>query len=492
MTGTSSNPPAPRRWLDYVSVWRWHFYAGLFCMPFFCWLAVTGSVYLFRPDIEAILDRPYESLTLDGPRAAPSSEARAALAALPGAVFDHYEPPATPSGAAQVVVRREGVPVRVYVHPRTLQAMKTIQDDDRIMDVVSHLHGELLFGARGSMLVELAGSWGVIMILSGLYLWLPRDKWRLGGLVYPRLVQRGRAFWRDVHAVAGLWISLVTLFLLLSGLPWSANWGNYLTWARNHWAATRGAPDWTVGGEAPGPQPPTAATAGAPAADGTPDMPETPSMPGMSAAEMAAMAPSSGAVQGHAQKGAVQDLQPLDRLVPLAERLNLARPVWIAPPPAGTRDWSISSHAQNRPQRITYSIAPGTAAVTAVQGFADQNIADRVVNVSVAAHEGQLFGRANQAILLLNAIGVILITVSGVVMWWRRRPARSLGAPPLSGGASSRSGVPPSLAAAVVVLALLLPLFGASLLLVLLLERTLLRGLPSARRWLGLSPSRGS
>jgi uncharacterized iron-regulated membrane protein len=487
MTGTSSNPPAPRRWLDYVSVWRWHFYAGLFCMPFFCWLAVTGSVYLFRPDIEAILDRPYESLTLDGPRAAPSSEARAALAALPGATFEHYEPPATPSGAAQVVVRREGVPVRVYVHPRTLQAMKTIQDDDRIMDVVSHLHGELLFGARGSMLVELAGSWGVIMILSGLYLWLPRDKWRLGGLVYPRLAQRGRAFWRDVHAVAGLWISLVTLFLLLSGLPWSANWGNYLTWARNHWAATRGAPDWTVGGQAPAPQG-SNATAGAPAADGMPDMP---SMPGMSAAEMAAMAPSSGAVHAHAQEGAVQDLGPLDRLVPLAGRLNLARPVWIAPPPAGARDWSISSHAQNRPQRITYSIAPSTAAVTAVQGFADQNIVDRVVNVSVAAHEGQLFGRANQAILLLNAIGVILITVSGTVMWWRRRPARSLGAPPLPARTSVGPAVPPSLAALVLVLALLLPLFGASLLLVLLLECTLLRGLPSARRWLGLTPREG-
>jgi uncharacterized iron-regulated membrane protein len=475
---TLSTEKAPRRlWLDYVTVWRWHFYAGLFCMPFFCWLAVTGSIYLFRPDIEALLDKPYEALRLEGPRAAPSSEARAAVASVPGSAFHHYEPPATPSGAAQVVVARAGVLHRVYVHPRTLQPLKTVQDDGRIMDVISHLHGELLLGPRGSMLVELAGSWGIVMILTGLYLWLPRDKWQFGGLLYPRIGRSGRPFWRDLHAVAGIWISLVTLFLLLSGLPWSANWGNYLTWARSHWSATQGAPDWTIGGEARSPERSTSTASGTSA--GTSGMAE---MPGMTAADMAAMSPAA-----HEEGMAVQDLRPLDRLVPLAVGMRLPRPVWVSPPPQGTRDWSIASKAQNRPLRVTYSVAPDSARVTAAQGFADQNIVDRVVNVSVAAHEGQLFGRANQAILLANAIGVVLITVSGVVMWWRRRPAGMLGAPPRAG----RPGVPASLVAAVLVLAVLLPLFGLSLLLVLVAERVLLPGLPAARRWLGLAPRGG-
>jgi uncharacterized iron-regulated membrane protein len=30
------------RW--YNAVWRWHFYAGLFCMPFVLWLAATGTI----------------------------------------------------------------------------------------------------------------------------------------------------------------------------------------------------------------------------------------------------------------------------------------------------------------------------------------------------------------------------------------------------------------------------------------------------------------
>jgi uncharacterized iron-regulated membrane protein len=39
----------------YAAVWRWHFYAGLFVVPFAVLLAITGGVYLFKPQIEARL-----------------------------------------------------------------------------------------------------------------------------------------------------------------------------------------------------------------------------------------------------------------------------------------------------------------------------------------------------------------------------------------------------------------------------------------------------
>src|SRR3546814_13827003 len=45
------------RW--YNAVWRWHFYAGLFCIPFVIWLALTGTIYTWGPQIEAWLDRAY-------------------------------------------------------------------------------------------------------------------------------------------------------------------------------------------------------------------------------------------------------------------------------------------------------------------------------------------------------------------------------------------------------------------------------------------------
>ncbi len=459
----ATRPARGRSWPAYPAVWRWHFYAGIFCLPFFFWLAITGSFYLFRPDIETFLDRPYESLALISPRASPSSEARAALAAVPGSTFSHYEPPATPTGAAQVVVARDEKLFRVIIHPTSLRAMRVQRDDHRPMEVISHLHGQLLLGDRGSMIVELAGSWGVIMILTGLYLWFPRGG-RLGGTLYPRLKLRGRLFWRDLHAVTGLWLSLVTLFLLLSGLPWAVSWGNYLTWARNHWSATAGTPDWPIGG--------------VPLSQ---DM-LAHSMPAMSAAEMAKMSPSHRQVTA---KQPLTDLQALDRLLPVAERLDAPRPVWISPPAQGERDWTISSHVQNRPLRVTYRVDPETSAITGLDNFARKNIVDQVVNVAVATHEGQLFGRINQAILLSTAFGLVVMVTSAAVMWWRRKPSDKLGAPP----AAARPQFSAVLIAAIVVLAAVLPLFGVSLVLVLIIDLILLRRLPKLQHWLGLTPS---
>ena len=463
-----------RSWPDYAAVWRWHFYAALFSLPFICWLAITGTVYLFRPDIEAWLDSPYESLHLEGARATPSDEVRAAIAAVPGSEFVRYEPAATPTGAAQVVVARDGVSTRVYVHPSTLRAMNVVRDDHRLMDLVAHLHGNLLLDEGGSMVVELAGSWGVVMILTGLYLWLPRGTPRLGGVLVPRLGQHGRIFWRDLHAVTGVWISTIALFMLLSGLPWSSNWGHYLIWIRSHWPTQASVPAWPVGGKE---QPASGSRASAPIDSRSGDM------PGMTDAGMR-MATTPGAPQARREVRDHPQWLGLDRVVPIAARLGPPRPVWISPPAPGSRDWTIESRAQNRPLRVTYRVSADTGLVLGAKRFADENSIDQAILVMIAAHEGQLFGRINQAIVLLTALGLLLVSISAIVMWWRRRPAGVLGAP--------TQVAPPRfsalLALTIPLLALLLPLFGLSFLVVIAVDRMLMTRLPAARRWMGLAP----
>src|SRR3546814_4871253 len=83
------------------------------------------------------------------------------------------------------------------------------------------------------MLVELAASWAIVMLISGLYLRWPRDASGIAGIVYPRLRRGGRVFWRDQHAVVGLWVSAFALFLLISGLPWATFWGGNLQTVRS-------------------------------------------------------------------------------------------------------------------------------------------------------------------------------------------------------------------------------------------------------------------
>ena len=36
----------------YRAIWRWHFFAGLLVIPFMLNLAVTGSLYLFKDEID--------------------------------------------------------------------------------------------------------------------------------------------------------------------------------------------------------------------------------------------------------------------------------------------------------------------------------------------------------------------------------------------------------------------------------------------------------
>ena len=106
-----------------------------------------------------------------------------------------------------------------------------------------------------------------------------------------------------------------------------------------------------------------------------------------------------------------------------------------------------------------------------------------MIGYGVAGHEGALFGIANQILGTLTALFLIMLAVSGAVMWWRRRPIGLLGAP----ARLSRPAVGAGLVTLIVALGLYLPMFGVTLILVLLTERLMLRHLPRSRRWLGLA-----
>jgi uncharacterized iron-regulated membrane protein len=182
----------------------------------------------------------------------------------------------------------------------------------------------LLMGDRGSNLVETAACWTIVLLLTGLFLWWPRNRRGMAGILYPRLRSGQRVFWRDLHAVTGMWITGLALFLLLTGLPWAKFWGDYfkqvrqltgLSAARQDWANSSGAKS---GG---GP-----ATGGGHAGHGA---------GGGAAGVTASMLPSP---------------QILDAMVATVGRLQLEPPVLLAVPGGRSRTWSGKSETQNRPR----------------------------------------------------------------------------------------------------------------------------------------------
>ncbi|QNQ07932.1 PepSY-associated TM helix domain-containing protein [Sphingomonas alpina] len=450
----SVKPPGTR-W--YNAVWRWHFYAALLCVPFVIWLALTGTIYTWKPQIEGWIDRPYDTLAV-APAASVEAQVAAALAAVPGARLHKYELPEGPGHAARVIVSTGKIQTRVYVDPATLHVLKQVGEEERFMRYIFRLHGELMAGNPGSYLVELAACWAIMMILTGLYLWWPRGATGLGGVLYPRLRQGRRLFWRDIHAVSGIWVSLLALGLITTGLPWAKAWGSYFKEVRAVTGTADGPVDWPTG----------AASVATPPAVTPPGeramLDEHAEHMGMS---MAHLAPRAG---------------DLDRVVRAIMPLRIAPPVLVAPPADGAQAWTVTSDADNRPLRTQLTIDGRTGEVLARRDFDQRHWIDRAVGYGIAAHEGALFGIANQLLGTLAAVLLVTLAVSGTILWWRRRPVGLVGAPiPLS---RPRFGA--LLISVVIVLGLLLPLFGASLIAVLMIERFALRRVPPARRWLGL------
>ncbi|NGY05551.1 PepSY-associated TM helix domain-containing protein [Solimonas terrae] len=474
---TNPSPPAldPRRRL----IWRWHFYAGLFCMPFVLWLASTGSIYLFKPQIDAWLERSYDHLRLDGPRAAPSAQVAAALASEPGSVLNAYELPRTPRAAVRVLVGHGSTVTRVYVDPQTLQVLGHVEEERRFTRLIFRLHGELLLGRGGSMLVELAASWAIVMLISGLYLWWPRDAQGLAGVAWPRLRRGGRVFWRDLHAVVGVWVSAFALFLLVSGLPWATFWGGNLKTVRSLLAPAPAQQDWTTG---------SADEAARNRARNT-----RRDEPGVDLSGHAGHEMRMHAVRGaHDIPGMIGmsatmrpgfDAAALDRLVPVVAARQLPPPVLIAPPSAAATHWTARSDTQNRPRRVELVLDGDSGTLLQRTAFGQRALLDRIIGTGVAAHEGQLFGWLNQLLGLLTALGLITLCLSALTMWWQRRPHGKLGAPAVVGDAGPGAG----LIVLVLLFSLLLPLLGASLIAVLFGERLLLRRIAPLRNFLGLA-----
>jgi uncharacterized iron-regulated membrane protein len=445
MTRTDPTPIRPAASALYRTLWRWHFYAGLFVLPFVLILSLTGAVYLFKPQTDRWEERAFHAQGhgqgMMGVVSA-DDQLKAALAANPGARLQAYRLPLQPGDAAMIQLGlADGKTSEVFVSPQGT-VLGAIEPESRISRIVSLIHGSLLLGQWGDWLIELAASWTIVMILTGLYMWWPRP-FTLAGTLWPRLSLRGRPLLKDLHRVTGFWIAGLVLVMLASGLPWAGAWGSAFQMARTQLGLVQGVQDWK-----------TSADDGH-AHHGTSDGSMATPMPPMD----------------HG------DSLPLSVFVGIAQTEEMAPPVMVIPPhapqrfgPPTTNVWTVKSETQNRPltRQVTYD--PAMAVEVSRSGFSDRHVIDRIVNTGIAWHEGQLFGLANQLLGLFTAIALIAISILGVLMWLRRRPAATLAAPP-----AVRDAVPRGLIAAMIVAGLLLPLFGASVLLIWASSRILRR-----------------
>ncbi|MEB2856375.1 PepSY domain-containing protein [Pseudomonas atacamensis] len=437
----------------YNLAWRWHFYAGLFVAPFMVMLALTGIIYLFKPQLDSLM---YSSLleVPVGHHTVPADDLlQRVKAAYPQGQVTQYLPPVNAERSAQFVVKNAGHELNVFVDPYHGDILGEQDAKQNLQAIARAIHGELMIGTVGDRLIEMAAGWGVVLVVSGLFLWWPRGQ--AAGILWPRLSSRGRLLWRDLHAVTGFWGATLLLVMLLSGMTWTGFWGKQYAQVWNVFPAAMWDNVPTSDIEARSLNSATRQT--------VPWAMENTPMP-MSGDHAEHMNHGNAHAGPAAPEVSLQDVQNI------ASERKVEPCYSITLPTTATGVFTIAVFADDPRNDATLHIDQYTGKVLADVRFKHYGTVARATEIGVMLHEGKMFGTFNQIVVLLICLMILLSAVSGVVIWWKRRPEGKFGVPPLRHDLPTwKTGV-----AIMLVLAVVFPLVGASLLFVWLLDRFVL------------------
>jgi uncharacterized iron-regulated membrane protein len=380
-------------------------------------------------------------------------------------------PPSAADRSTQIdLALTDGRELALFIDPYTRRVLGERDEQNHLQYYALKLHGDLLIGPVGDYLIELATCWGIVLLVTGAYLWWPRKGSRLWGVWLPRLSRRNpRVFWRDLHAVTGFYSIALVGFLLVTGLPWAGFWGTSFAdvWNRYPPYVFNGVPQVTgpTGRLNNGPVKPAPWAA------------ETLPMPTSNSADPHALHRGGAGQDEHLHRPAVT----LDSVIVTAERANVFPGYTVTLPNGPTGVYSVSVAPDDPRQQATLHIDQYTGDVLVDGRWSDYGLVAKAVSVGIVTHEGRLFGLANQLLMLGACLALITMSVSGTVMWWRRRPSGRLGAPAFVVPVHLSRGV----VAIAVVMGLALPLMGLSLVLVLTLDALVLSRLPRLRTAIG-------
>ncbi|WP_421210508.1 PepSY-associated TM helix domain-containing protein [Aeromonas enteropelogenes] len=442
----------------YQRIWRWHFYAGLFVAPFLILLSLTGIIYLFKPQLDNLMYPELMKVTPTAQTLSADELLTRAMATMPDASLRKYLPPASPDASAQLIVMQQGQELTLFMDPASGNLLGTMDNKWNLQAVARALHADLLLGTTGDRLIELAAGWGLVLLISGLYLWWPRKGPGMGGILWPRMHQRGRLWWRDLHAVIGFWGAGFLLLLLLSGMTWTGFWGDQFANVWNRFPAVM----WNQVPKSA----PLARSLNQAHEQTVPWAVKNTPMPDSRMAE-------EGHDHGAMDHGSTHDgVVMASRRIPLQQVVEIARERGVSPgysitPPAEDRGvFTIALFADDPRNDATLHIDQYSGKVLADVRWQDYGPVAKTVETGVMLHMGKLYGWPHQLAMLLICLMVLASAVSGLWIWWCRRPQGRLAAPPLPASLPPMRGA----IALLILLGICFPLVGASMVAIWLLD----------------------
>lgn len=402
----------------YRAMWRWHFYAGLIVLPVLALMAVTGALYLYKPEVEAWL----YPVRLDRAAAA-ASPARliAAVERQSGERVTQITMPQTADESWRMTTRPgDGPPTVHFIDPADGRVLGEMRGGG-VMGVVKNLHSLALTGAVGNRLVEVVAGWAILLCVTGLYLRWPR---RGQPALAVRGSLKGRLFWRDLHGTLGFPSAAVILFLAVTGMPWTEIWGGGLraVVAANAWGR-----------------------------------PKTASIPWS--------APAKEALpwtlrEGGSGAGAPGDIG-VDAIARVAAGRGIRAGYQIILPTQAGAPYLVVTLVQRADDARALTIDAASGAVVQDMDWRMFGPGAKAVEWGIAVHQGQQYGEGNRLLMLAGCLCLLALCATAPILWWKRRWA----APP-----AATPGARRTVAGLMVGIGLLFPLTGFSMVAALLGE----------------------
>ncbi|NAZ69401.1 PepSY-associated TM helix domain-containing protein [Vibrio toranzoniae] len=473
-TGSETNIKSKERHkILYFLTWRWHFYAGLFVIPFMLMLSITGLVMLFDDEIELAFHHDAIEIVVSGEPVKVSQQLTAVQLQYPQGSVTQFAPSKVPGLANRFSVSLEdGTSVFATVNQYTGEVVGEVPRSESLYELANDIHGTLLIGDWGDYLIEVAISLSILLLVSGIYLWLPRDNASRAGFLKLRVLSGPRVLLRDLHANIGGTLSLILLLFILSGLAWTGFWGGKLVQAwstfpaqmwddvplsdKTHASLNHGSEEdlpWNL--------------------EQTP-LPLSQDKP----AEHVHQVEEASEAHDHSKMGedhsqhvlsassfTIDDVIQKARSLGFTQyKVNLPRSeTSVYTVTANTMGGDIVDPTQDRTTHLDQYSGRTLGEVT----WQDYNFIAKTLAVGISLHQGDIC-IINKLLNALFCLAFVVVSVTGGVMWWMRRPSgqSKLGTPPKFGD----SGLWKAGLVTVVVVSVLFPLAGVTIVTAMLLD----------------------
>ncbi|MBI4909332.1 MAG: PepSY domain-containing protein [Acidobacteria bacterium] len=346
-----------------------HLWAGIAIGIYALLIGISGSILVFREDLQEMRLHPYETVTVPAGSARQSPDAW--LAVLRRELGPRgqmtIELPQKPEDPVHAFLFREGGMHHYFLNPYTSEVMGQVSFKGGFLAFLHTFHGNLFLMRPGRLVNGYGALLLLLLIVTGAFIWWPgRRLWRRRmGIDFSA---SGKRINWDLHNATGFWS--------LSGFALLCLTGAFFTWPQFFRDAI--GKRWPL---SPPAQVKPVIMAGAPAAS-------------------------------------------MESIIAAADKALPEKPSWRVQYPPNNREvvrvWKLGPGMPEHRTATQIWVHPQTAEVLRVDRFENRTTGDKIAGWIAPLHIGNFGGLPVRIVYAILGVVPGLLFITGFIMWWDR------------------------------------------------------------------------